>query len=57
MTVNVPVLPSVRGKTGGSRLTTRGRGITTLTWLGAEVPFNDAVTVAVPGLSPKTAMA
>jgi hypothetical protein len=55
VTVRVPLLPSVRGRTGGRRLTTVGRGMTTVTWLSAVLPLRVAVIVAVPGPTPKTA--
>jgi hypothetical protein len=51
--VRVPLLPSVRARVGGKRLTITGAGITTLTWLSAVVPFKEAVIVAVPWPTPK----
>jgi hypothetical protein len=53
--VSVPVLPSVRARTGGRRLTTAGAGTTTVTELSALLPGRLAVTVAVPGARPRTA--
>jgi len=51
--VRVPVLPSVRGRTGGARLTTAGGGGMTVTWLWTLVPLRGpAVTVTVPGTRP-----
>jgi hypothetical protein len=51
VTVRVPVLPSVRGRTGGARLATVGGGTITVTWLWTDVPLSGpAVRVAVPGV-------
>jgi hypothetical protein len=55
--VRVPVLPSVRGRTGGARLATVGGGGMTVTWLWSEFPVSVAVIVLVPGPVPETANA